>query len=428
MRDAPIAGSRPALRRQPRALSHERSSFPARSIGLVFGQPRSRLHGDPMTTETILANARLILGQGVIRGSIRLRNGLITDITGGPSVPAGAIDLDGDFLAPGLVELHTDNLERHMAPRPKVLWPHRAAIVAHDRELAGAGITTVFDAIRVGSILSDRNRKLARYARQMADEILSMRDAGALRISHHLHLRAETCSETLLEELAEFSDADRVGIVSMMDHTPGQRQFSDLDTYRDYLCGKHGFDPARFGEHVAFLTGLRDKLGAKHEAATVAAARRYGATIASHDDTTAAQVMHSHGHGVTLAEFPTTLEAAETCHAVGMATIMGAPNLVQGGSHSGNVAARELAEHDRLDILSSDYVPAGLLMGALQLGDLWGDLPRGLATVTANPAQAVGLSDRGQIEIGLRGDVIRFSRFEGTPVLKGVWCTGEAVA
>lgn len=380
-----------------------------------------------MTEQTIFANASVILTDEVIKGAVRIQDGVITDIDSGSAVPTGAIDLQGDYLAPGLIELHTDNLERHIAPRPKVDWPHRAAILAHDRELAGTGITTVFDAIRVGSILSGGNKRYGKYARQIADEILSMRAAGGLRISHHLHLRAETCSETLIEELAEFSADDRIGILSLMDHTPGQRQFGDLTKFEGFVRGKYSFGDQEFQDYVEFLYGLQNRLGAQHQAAAVAAAKRLGATLASHDDTTADQVATSHAHGVTMAEFPTTVAAADACHAHGIATIMGAPNVIRGGSHSGNVAALELAGLDRLDILSSDYVPAGLLMAAVQLGQLWDDLPRGIATVTTRPAQAVGLNDRGAMGLGQRADIIRFSTMDGTPVLQETWCAGRRV-
>ncbi|MGH1459006.1 MAG: alpha-D-ribose 1-methylphosphonate 5-triphosphate diphosphatase [Paracoccaceae bacterium] len=381
-----------------------------------------------MTQDLILANARLVLPDGVQTGGLRISKGRIADISDGAAVPKGALDLGGDFLAPGLVELHTDNLERHLAPRPKTNWPHRPAIMAHDRELAATGITTVFDALRVGSILSDHKAKYDKYARQIADEIAQMRAAGALKISHHLHLRAEVCSETLIEELGEFGPDDRVGIVSMMDHTPGQRQFSDVDKFKDYVCGKHGLDTAGFEAYVAFLLGLQTRVGARHEAATVAAAARFEASLASHDDTTAAQVAASHGHGVTLAEFPTTVEAAHACHDLGIATILGAPNIVRGGSHSGNVAAMRLAEIDRLDILSSDYVPAGLLIAAVRLSEVWGDMARAMATVTANPAKAVGFTDRGVIDTGARADLIRFAQTDADVVLKQVWSQGAQVA
>lgn len=378
-------------------------------------------------TDTILANATLILPDEVVRGQIRLSGGRIAEMATGASIPTGAIDCEGDLVLPGLVELHTDNLERHLQPRPKVEWPHQAAIVAHDAELASTGITTVFDALRVGSVFTDTKAGYGEYARALASEILEMRMRGALRISHFLHLRAEVCSETLIAELAKFGPDDRIGIVSLMDHTPGQRQFRDLTQLRAYVCGKHGLSEHEFEAHVADQMALSAQLGAAHEAASVTEARRFGAVLASHDDTTAEQVAISAQHGAHFAEFPTTVEAARACHAHGIKVMMGAPNLIRGGSHSGNVAAHKLAEADLLDIVSSDYVPSSLLSAALLLGDLWGDVARGIRTVTAAPAAAVGLSDRGRLDIGARADLIRVARIAGAAALRGTWVQGRRV-
>lgn len=380
-----------------------------------------------MTDEMILANATLVLPGETLIGSLRVVDGTIAEIDQGARVPAGAVDCSGDMLAPGLVELHTDNLERHIQPRPKVDWPHAAAILAHDAELAGTGITTVFDAMRVGSIPSGAGRYL-KYARSLSRELWQLREAEVLKISHFLHLRAEVCSETLVEELDEFTPEDRVGLVSLMDHTPGQRQFRDMAKLEAYMKGKNAMDDDTFLQHVSHLKILRDRNGARHEAETVKAAARLGAVLASHDDTTPEQVAVSAGHGIRLAEFPTTIEAAEACHAHGIKVIMGAPNLIRGGSHSGNVAASELAERGLLDILSSDYVPSALLLSALRLGECWGDMARGLATVTRAPARAVGLDDRGEIAPGLRADLIRFRMREGVPALQSVWSQGRRVA
>lgn len=380
-----------------------------------------------MMSDLMLANATLMLPAGTLRGSLQIADGRIAAIGEGSEVPPSAVDCEGDILAPGLIELHTDNLERHIQPRPKVDWPHAAAIIAHDAELASTGITTVFDALRAGSIVT-RSNSYGRYARSLASEILELRAQGALRISHFLHLRAEVCSETLTEELAEFTTADRVGILSLMDHTPGQRQFRDIEKFRAYVKGKHGYSEQAFAEHVESLMALRACHGEAHEAAAVAEATRLGAVLASHDDTTAEHVETSAARGMKLAEFPTTIEAARACRSEGIAVMMGAPNLIRGGSHSGNVAAEELARLGLLDILSSDYVPAALLASAFRLGEIWGDTARGFATVTAVPADATGLKDRGRIAEGLRADVIRIRRIAGTPVVRATWVAGTRVA
>ena len=376
-----------------------------------------------VSCDLCLANARLVLPDQVIPGSMTIEKGMIAEIVEGDHVPRGAVDCAGDLVMPGLVELHTDNLERHIEPRPDVDWPHLPALIAHDAELASTGITTVFDAMRAGSIHSGKGRYID-YARKLADELLAARAEGLFRISHFLHLRAEICSETLLDELAAFGQQDRVGIVSLMDHTPGQRQFRDLSALKTYVSRKRGMNDAEFIEQVERLVGLQDRFGARHEAGAVAEARRLGAVLASHDDTTAGHVETSAKNGVGFAEFPTTMEAAEACRSHGIAVMMGAPNLIRGGSHSGNVAAEDLARADLLDILSSDYVPSALLLSAFRLAEIWGDLPRAVATVTCNPSAAALLKDRGALRVGLRGDVLRVRCIGQTPLLCGVWSQG----
>ncbi|MCV6595030.1 MAG: alpha-D-ribose 1-methylphosphonate 5-triphosphate diphosphatase [Silicimonas sp.] len=379
-----------------------------------------------MTSETCLANAHLVLPDREMRGALHIADGKIAAITEGDGVPLGATDCAGDLILPGMVELHTDNLERHMEPRPSVKLPHLPAILAHDGELASTGITTVFDALRVGSII-DPKASYQKYARAVASEILSLRAAGVLRIRHLIHLRAEVCSETLLDELAEFTAEDRVGLVSLMDHTPGQRQFTDLTALKVYYKGKYAFTDAQFDELVDTRLALGARVRADHEAGTVAEAARLGATLASHDDTTRDHVTVSAAMGIRLAEFPTTFEAAETCRDQGIKIIMGAPNLVRGGSHSGNVSALDLAEAGLLDIVSSDYVPALLLASAFRLARLWTDLPRAMRCVATTPADAVGLSDRGRLAEGALADMVRVSMLGDTPVIRAVWRGGERV-
>ena len=378
--------------------------------------------------ETVFANAKIITENAIIQGTLMFADGVIRSIDSGRSVPSGAIDCECDYVAPGLIELHTDNLERHLTPRPKVNWPKRAAVLGHDRELAGAGITSVFDALRVGSEADQKSHGYLRYARETVDHILDQINHRALKVSHHIHLRAELCTETLVEELYEFSVNDRVRLVSLMDHTPGQRQFRDLSKHREYLVGKHGYNDAEVEAHWTKLRELQTLYLEKNRAATVAYATEVGAILASHDDTTLDDVLESDRLGITVAEFPTTLEAAEACRAKAQFIVMGAPNIVRGGSHSGNVAAQELARGGLLDILSSDYVPAALLNAAVSLGTLLEDMAAGIRTVTACPADAVGFDDRGRIAPEKRADLVRFAMHDGLPIIKSVWSRGQRIA
>ena len=378
--------------------------------------------------ETVFANAKIITENAIIHGTIMFADGVISSIDSGTRVPLGAIDCEGDYVAPGLIELHTDNLERHLTPRPKVNWPKRAAVLGHDRELAGAGITSVFDALRVGSEADQKSHGYLRYARETVDHILDQINHRALKVSHHIHLRAELCTETLVEELYEFSVNDRVRLVSLMDHTPGQRQFRDLSKHREYLVGKHGYNDAEVEAHWTKLRELQTLYLEKNRAATVAYATEVGAILASHDDTTLEDVLESDRLGITVAEFPTTLEAAEACRAKAQFIGMGAPNIVRGGSHSGNVAAQELARGGLLDILSSDYVPAALLNAAVSLGTLLEDMAAGIRTVTSCPADAVGFDDRGRIAPEKRADLVRFAMHDGLPIIKSVWSRGQRIA
>lgn len=392
--------------------------------------PRERAIAPPpttkMTTQTF-TNVRLFVGDELIHGSLHIDADGIRDISSSLSQTPSAIDCEGDYMAPGLIELHTDNLERHLQPRPGVHYPHHAALLAHDRELASTGITTVFDALRIGSVSGD-GVKYKRYARECAHEISKLKAQRHFSISHFLHLRAEVCSDTLCDEIAEFTPDDGVGIVSLMDHTPGQRQFRDASKLEDYLRSKYGMSEAQVAEHFAHLKDLQARHGAKHEAAVLAFCADMSATLASHDDTTTSDVERSQACGVGLAEFPTTLDAAQRCHAHGIPVMMGAPNLVRGGSHSGNIAAMDLVDQGLLDIISSDYIPNALLFSAIKVGLRLGNLNQGMAMITRAPAAAVGLHDRGEITIGRRADLVRFSLDGDTPVIRSVWHASERVS
>lgn len=380
-----------------------------------------------MTAEMILSNARLVLGDEVVLGTLHVAGGRIAAFAGGGTALPAAQDLDGDYLMPGLVELHTDNLERHVQPRPKVHWPTTSALLAHDAQVVAAGITTVLDAIAVGGTLSEDIRD--HIVRESADAIRSFRAADLLRADHHLHMRCEVAHKDVLRLFEPFKDDPLVRLVSLMDHTPGQRQFVNLDKLRVYYQGKHAMSDAQFERMIVDRKAAQELYSDRHRRILVEMALAAGHVIASHDDATTAHVDEAAELGLTISEFPTTMEAAHAARGKGLRTIMGGPNVVRGGSHSGNVSAGELAEAGVLDALSSDYVPSSLLHGALRLHEHHGmTLPGAVATVTRNPADMVGLDDRGRIETGTRADLIRVRRLDdGVPVVRQVWRQGMQV-
>lgn len=380
-------------------------------------------------SDIVVGNARIVLADRVLdRGWIALADGRIAEIGEGDARGAHE-DAGGDLIMPGLIELHTDHLEAHYVPRPKVFWDPVAAVISYDGQLATAGITTVLDSLRVWR--EEGAEEVDGRAGVLAEAIATAREDNLLRAEHFLHLRCEIPMPSVVEEAKELVGRPDVRLMSLMDHTPGQRQFRDEVKLRDYYRGKGG------GKTDAELDVLFEKRFAYQKAyaadnmrAIVALARQYDIPLASHDDTTEENVADAVRDRVSVAEFPTTMEAARGLHRAGIGILMGAPNVVRGGSHSGNIAAVDLAREGLLDILSSDYIPSSLLMAALQLPQRVPaiELAAAVRTVTKTPAEAVGLSDRGEIAVGKRADLIRVHLARGIPVVRSVWRAGHRVA
>jgi alpha-D-ribose 1-methylphosphonate 5-triphosphate diphosphatase len=378
----------------------------------------------------VLTNANVVVADRVFPGWIAVDQGRVVEIGEGRG-PKGEIDCQGDYLLPGLVELHTDHLEAHFMPRPRVFWHPGSAVMAYDAQIAAAGITTVFDSFRVGTDeYEDWRSGAGEQVVTLADAIERARAADLLRADHQTHLRCEIPSPNVVESFEEFLARHPARLVSLMDHTPGQRQFRDLDKYFIYYQGKTGQSEHELAEVVRERRRVGRERAEANRPHIVAIAQSRGLTLASHDDTTLEDVEEAKRDGVHIAEFPTTHEAAAASRAAGMATVMGAPNVVRGGSHSGNASARELAEAGLLDILSSDYVPAALLMAAFRLADAAnvGGLAGAVRLVTKNPAEAAGLSDRGEIAVGRRADLVRVRGHYGEPVVRAVWREGQRIA
>ncbi|MEO0645423.1 MAG: alpha-D-ribose 1-methylphosphonate 5-triphosphate diphosphatase [Cyanobacteria bacterium J06650_10] len=376
--------------------------------------------------EHIFTNYRLQLPEQEVLGTLVVRDGKIADIQPG-QVSTGQ-NGEGDYLLPGLIELHTDNLERCVSPRPGVRWPVDAAAIHHDRDLASAGITTVCDAIAVGDI-DPTSLRITEFA-SMIGAIEAKQSAGKLSVDHHLHLRCELAYETVPDVVAEYAEHPMLSLISLMDHTPGQRQFAKLDKFKEYYMGKHGVSADEMDDFIDNRLAAQREYAVTSRRALVELANQYGLAMASHDDATVEHVQQAVAEGVTISEFPTTLGAAKEAHAHQLQVLMGAPNLVLGGSHSGNVSAMELAALDLVDLISSDYVPHSLLLSIFIIAAQTGKpVHEAMRPVTVNPARAIGLDgDRGALEVGKRADLLTVHLDNNLPRLTGVFSQGKRIA
>lgn len=380
-----------------------------------------------MKDELVITNARVVTRDTLFSGCMRVEGGVIRAVDEGRIDAPGALDWEGDYLIPGLIELHTDNLEKHLMPRPKVRWPELPALLAHDAEIAAAGITTVFDALGVGDV-----DEAALRGQQMSGVLEAMDRAireALLRVDHRVHVRCELAAPNTVELFEPFAGHRLVGLVSLMDHTPGQRQWTNIEQARIYYTGKKGWSDEKFERVVGESRALQEKYALPNRRHFLEYAQSRGIPLASHDDTTLGHVEQALDEGITISEFPTTHEAAQAARARSIGIVMGAPNVVRGGSHSGNVDAVELARDRLLDVLSSDYVPSSLLHAAFMLTECAGfSVPEAIATVSLNPARLAGLDDRGEIAPGRRADFCRVRLTSGMPTVIAVWREGRRAA
>ena len=376
-----------------------------------------------MTQETILTNAILVLRDEILTGTIVMNGRVIADIQAGPSAVRTAIDVGGDYVIPGVVDVHTDNLERQVQPRSLARWPSRSAMVAHDAQCAAAGVTTVLDALCLGDLGFDKER-IKTFQDGVVD-LDALTEAGLLKSQHFLHLRCEVPAADVLDLFDPMADHPLVRMISLMDHSPGVGQYADMDFYRK-LRRQGGLDEATVERRIGEMQAQRVRLRDPNRKALLDRVRGTTIALASHDDRTVEEIAENAADGIGISEFPVTMEAAKAAKAAGMAVIAGAPNIVRGGSHSGNVSAADLVRGGSVDAFASDYVPPSLIEAAFQCVREHGlTLSAAIAMVSDHPARMSGLPDRGRLETGLRADMVRV-RLHGTlPIVRQVWSNGE---
>ncbi len=365
--------------------------------------------------QQLLTNAIVVTPTEVIDGgTVVVADGVITDVldrsyAGDP----GAIDLAGRMVMPGFVCLHNDAIEREINPRPGADLDAAFALLHLDRKLAAAGVTTQFHAVSF-SEREAANRTLETASR-LCGSISEFRSGPLASIDHHILLRLDLRTPGAIDALLPCLDDAVVPLLSLNDHVPGQGQFRDLAAFRKYLSRDLlGGVPAAQVDLMlddalreAAATEFRvhdalDRLQQVHREHP-----DHSPILVSHDDDTAERVDLMHSLGCRLAEFPLTLEAAQRARELGMAIEMGAANVLRGGSLSNNIGGRELLARGLVDILLADYHAPALLAAVDKIVELnLATLPEAVALMTNNPAQAVGLTDRGALLPGRRADLI----------------------
>ncbi|HEY4200428.1 MAG TPA: alpha-D-ribose 1-methylphosphonate 5-triphosphate diphosphatase [Devosiaceae bacterium] len=381
-----------------------------------------------MSQELILTNARVVLDDTIIEGSVRIVDGTIASVDMGQTQVPGAVDCAGDLVLAGLVDVHTDHLEKHVLPRAHVRWDMLGAVLSHDAQIIGGGVTTVFDSLCVGATVKNPERR--EILAPMLDALETASANDMLRAEHLVHLRCEITDDHTAALTAANIERDIVRVISIMEHIPGKRQSNNVPRYLDRRMAETGKSRQVVEAELQELLETLESNSAEVRAEVIALAKSKHLPMFSHDDTTVEHIHMAHGEGIRVAEFPVTVEAAREARAQSMLTVAGAPNVLRGGSQSGNVAVSDLLAENLVDILASDYVPRSMLDCVFMIAgdETFGiDLPTAMRMVSSVPARACGLDDRGEILPGLRGDLIRVQLVNDVPVIRSVWRQGRLV-
>ena len=385
-------------------------------------------------TNVTIANASVVLPDRVLeRGTVRVDDGRISLIEPGPVNPVTTqehiVDADGAYLIPGVVDLHNDNLELEVHPRASANLPLPFALSVMERRLAASGVTTEFHAVAFQE-RKDKNRHLT-DAEVRAAFLSPFDDDPRRGVRHHILHRLDMRTPGSLEAALPTLRRASVPYISLNDHTPGQGQYRDVERFIALAQQEHATRGREQTSAAWYHEQMRAKLA---DTETVPAFYRQVAaamsdlpmTLATHDDDTIAKVDAQLMLGARIAEFPITLEAAHHAREHGMAVVVGAPNILRGGSQSGNLNATDLVAAGLADIICADYHAPCLIPAAFRLvQDGLLDLPAAIAMITRTPARAVGFTDRGEITSGQLADLalVRVDA-SGLPQVEATFCGG----
>jgi alpha-D-ribose 1-methylphosphonate 5-triphosphate diphosphatase len=372
------------------------------------------------TKSVVLTNAKIVTESTLVDGNIEVADGRIVRIFEGKV--DDAIDCGGDYILPGFIDIHTDHFEKHAMPRSGVVWNLVTAACSHDTAMIGAGTTTVFDSLLAGGAGNRTRRELLVPA---VNALNSAARSGLLRADHFLHIRCDIVERASVDIAGMLIDDPKLRFVTFIDDEPLRDQERAVMVHER----RRGLPKGSLTYPFAPTEEEDFETAQQRRATVIDWCKSRGITVGNHDDTKASHVKDAARRGIDISEFPITLEAAIAAKESGMTVICGAPNLVRGGSHTGNVAVAELVRRGLVDVLCSDYIPASILQAVFTLTspEFGWSLPDAVSLATQRPAQLFGLTDRGSIRADLRADLIRVHVIEGVPSVHTVWRNGHPV-
>lgn len=337
------------------------------------------------------------------------------------------IEAAGGFVTPGFIDIHSDHIERMTAPRPSSILDFTVALHETERELMMHGITTMYHSLSFNDAGAFRKSNIRdpQYTRRFLELISEFRHKGHL-IHHRFHARFEITSTHRVAEITRYIEHGLVHLLSLTDHTPGQGQYHDVDMYRETMRGYRDVSEDEL-DQIVLERQSQKKLGRAGLRSLVSTAREHGVSVASHDDDTLEKLELNRELGLNISEFPVHLEIARAARRMGFRTVAGGPNILLGGSHTGNLSAAEAVGDSAIDIICSDYYPASLLHAVFILHDDYRlDLPQAFRLVTLNAAEAVQIDhERGSIEPGKIADILVIHRMsDGFPAVNTVVIAG----
>ncbi|MCL2807989.1 MAG: alpha-D-ribose 1-methylphosphonate 5-triphosphate diphosphatase [Coriobacteriia bacterium] len=377
-----------------------------------------------------IKNGRIITPESIVQDKVLLIEG--ERIVGLGESAEGAsmvVDAHGRYVMPGIIDMHSDKIEQYIQPRPTSQLDFEFALKTCERDLLGAGITTMYHSLSLykNDIFGKSLLKTKETVQKLADLIATIHTRYHL-IHHRFHLRIEIDNLEAFDIVQAMLEQDVVHLISFMDHTPGQGQYRDLEVYQNAVMKYNGGEVNDAGfESIMQYHKCKDTLSFGQMKQLAALAHKKGIAVASHDDDSLDKLALNKELGVCISEFPISLEVAQGAKEYGFYTVVGSANILRGCSHSGNLSAAEAILNDCGDIICSDYYPAASLQSVFYMNENHGvPLPDMVRRVSLNPAKALGTAkDYGSIEAGKKADILIVELLDGYPVITHAFVDGN---